>query len=118
MGKTINLERRRCKGCRAIVPEGRLLPSGKCRACSAPGKELAIAASLDMEAIVRDVVQAGMLDMFRKKKKPHKIQEQAIEEIMALTQSGAEKTEDQGYKDMQKGITAPWKELRKRFPKK
>ncbi len=114
MGKTINLERRQCKRCRA--PEGLLL-SGKYHARSA-SSELAMAASLDMETIVRDVVEAGMLDVFRKKKKPHKSQEQVIEDVMGLAQSGAEKTEDQGYKDMQKGVAAPWKELRKRFPKK
>ncbi len=110
-----------CERCRRAVPLARLNDKGFCGACAAPEKavpEMALAASLDMEAIVKDVVEAGMLDMFRKKKRPQKSQEQAIEEIMALTQSGMEKTEDQGYKDMQEGLAAPWKELRKRFPKK
>jgi len=66
MGKTINLKHRRCKQCSTIiVPEGRLSPSGKCRACSAPGGELALAASMNMESIVRDVVEASVRDWAR-----------------------------------------------------
>lgn len=111
-------EYNRCTGCGKMTQENKL-SSGRCDVCSSPTKGLAIAAALDMDAIVEKVagelVDAGILDRFRKKKKP---QLQVIEDMMALTQSGAEKSEDQGHKKMQEGLAAPWKKLRKRFPKK
>ena len=108
-----------CERCQRAVPLAGLNDKGFCGACAVTEKampEMALAASLDMEAIVRDVIEAGMLDMFRKKK-PKTI-EQILEEQRTLMDNAAEKTEDQSYKDMQKGLAAPWKELRKRFPKK
>jgi len=108
-------EYNRCTGCGKMTTESKL-SSGRCDICSSPTKGLPIAASLD--AIVEDVIiEAGILDMFRKKK-PQKDELQILEEMQALINQGAKKTEDQGYMDMQEGLSAPWKKLRERFPKK
>ncbi len=52
-----------CERCRRVVPASGLSDQGLCGACAVPGRvepEMAMAASLDMEAIVRDVVEAGL----------------------------------------------------------
>jgi len=110
-----------CGRCRRVVPLRQLSGKGLCGACAASERaapEMAMAASLDMEAIVRDIVEAGLMDRLRRKKQPAKDPLQIIEETIALTQGAAEKTEEQGSRDVQKGVAAPWKELRRRFPKK
>lgn len=109
-------EYNRCTGCGKMTQESKL-SSGRCDICSAPVKGMPMAAALDMDAIVEKVViEAGLLDVFRKK--PQKDEFQILEDMQALINQGAKKTEDQGYRDMQEGLNAPWKKLRKRFPKK
>ena len=53
-----------CERCRRMVSLAELNSKGFCGACAIPEKivpELALAASLDMDAIVRDVVEAGLI---------------------------------------------------------
>jgi len=110
-----------CERCRRVVPIRQLSGEGVCGACAAPDRaspEMAMAASLDMEAIVREVVEAGLMGRFRRKKQPAKDYLQLAEEQMALLRDVSEKAEERGVKDVQKGVAAPWQELRKRFPKK
>ncbi len=74
--------------------------------------------ALDMEAIIKDVVEAGMMDRLRCKKRPSKSVEQLIAEQNALLMDVAKRESERGEKEMQEGLAAPWKELRKQFPRK
>jgi len=95
--------------------------------------------ALDMEAVIRDVVDAGLNveaafgwdDAWEQIKSKLGLAKQPpptgdhldmmmrnIEKTISVTQGAAGKTEIKGEKSIQEGLAAPWKELRKRFPKK
>jgi len=114
-----------CERCRRVVPIRQLSGEGVCGACAAPDRaspEMAMAASLDMEAIVREVVEAGLMDRLRRKKRlpvdPLEAIQQAGDTFIDTLTGVGERATDQSVQDVAEAGQALPRELRKRFPKR